>query len=68
MNTPSDHPTTTQFALSALRSLTPYLDPPDQAHLYAVATRAAVTAKRRGEGRVVEYWAGRPVVRVEGVQ
>ena len=51
-----------QFALSALKTLQTILSPGDQYHLYATASRALATAKRRGDNHSVEYWAGRPVL------
>lgn len=53
-----------QFALSALRSLQNVLAPGDQYHLYTTATRALMTARRRGERKFVEYWSGRPIISI----
>ncbi|KAF9482780.1 hypothetical protein BDN70DRAFT_874562 [Pholiota conissans] len=59
-----DFPTVAQFALSSLKSLQGVLSPSDQYHLYSTASRALITARRRGDSRVVEYWSGRPIVSI----
>uniref|UniRef100_A0A8H8CM97 Transport protein particle subunit trs120 n=1 Tax=Psilocybe cubensis TaxID=181762 RepID=A0A8H8CM97_PSICU len=57
-----DFPTVAQFALSSLKTLQTVLTSGDQYHLYSTASRALVTARRRGDSRAVEYWSGRPIV------
>ncbi|PPQ83346.1 hypothetical protein CVT25_003985 [Psilocybe cyanescens] len=57
-----DFPTVAQFALSSLKTLQSVLTSGDQYHLYSTASRALVTARRRGDSRAVEYWSGRPIV------
>ena len=59
-----DFPAVAQFALSALKTLQVVLSPGDQYHLYSTAARALMTAHRRGDARVVEYWSGRPIVSI----
>ncbi|KDR81631.1 hypothetical protein GALMADRAFT_239700 [Galerina marginata CBS 339.88] len=59
-----DFPTVAQFALSSLKSLQSVLTPGDQYHLYSTASRALITARRRGDPRAVEYWSGRPIVSI----
>ncbi|KAF8964707.1 TRAPP II complex [Flammula alnicola] len=59
-----DFPTVAQFALSSLKSLQSVLSPGDQYHLHSTATRALITARRRGDARVVEYWSGRPIISI----
>ncbi|KAF4614895.1 hypothetical protein D9613_003081 [Agrocybe pediades] len=59
-----DFPTVAQFALSSLKTLQNVLTPGDQYHLYSTASRALVTARRRGDSRAVEYWSGRPIVSI----
>ncbi|KAF8910953.1 transport protein particle complex subunit [Gymnopilus junonius] len=59
-----DFPVVAQFALSSLKTLQSVLTPADQYHLYATASRALVTARRRGDSRAVEYWSGRPIVSI----
>ncbi|KAK7467129.1 hypothetical protein VKT23_004188 [Stygiomarasmius scandens] len=51
-----------QYALSSLKTLQDVLAPGDQFHLVSTASRALMTARRRGATRVIEYWSGRPVV------
>ncbi|KAI0670282.1 TRAPP II complex [Trametes maxima] len=60
-----DYPAVAQFSLSALKLLHPVMSPSDQHHLYSTASRALLTAKRRGDRRVVDYWSGKPVVSIE---
>ncbi|KAG8889667.1 hypothetical protein FRB99_003967, partial [Tulasnella sp. 403] len=60
-----DYPTVAQFAFSTLKALYPYLTPSEQAQFYAAAGKALATARRRGDERKVEYWAGRPVLSLE---
>lgn len=57
-----------QFALSSLKTLQAVLSPGDQYHLYSTATRALMTAHRRGDARVVEYWSGRPIISISIAQ
>ena len=59
-----DFPAVAQFALSSLKTLQVVLSPGDQYHLYSTATRALMTAHRRGDTRVVEYWSGRPIISI----
>ncbi|KAF8163323.1 TRAPP II complex [Crassisporium funariophilum] len=59
-----DFPAVAQFALSSLKTLQAVLTPGDQYHLYSTATRALMTARRRGDSRAVEYWSGRPIVSI----
>ncbi|KAJ3516627.1 hypothetical protein NLJ89_g1004 [Agrocybe chaxingu] len=62
-----DFPTVAQFALSSLKTLQSVLSPGDQYHLYATASRALMTARRRGDPTAVEYWSGRlslPSIRI----
>jgi len=59
-----DFPAVAQFALSSLKILQVVLSPGDQYHLYSTATRALMTAHRRGDARVVEYWSGRPIISI----
>ncbi|KAF8201813.1 transport protein particle complex subunit, partial [Pholiota molesta] len=59
-----DFPAVAQFALSSLKSLQGVLSSGDQNHLYSTATRALITARRRGDSRVVEYWSGRPIISI----
>ena len=61
---PADFPTVAQFALSSLKTLQTVLSSGDQYHLYSTATRALMTARRRGDPRAVEYWSGRPIVSI----
>ncbi|KAI0636866.1 TRAPP II complex [Trametes polyzona] len=60
-----DYPAVAQFSLSSLKLLHPVMSPGDQHHLYSTASRALLTAKRRGERRAVDYWSGKPVVSIE---
>lgn len=60
-----DYPAVAQFCFSALKNLHPVMTAADQNQLYAGATRALATAKRRGELRTVEYWTGTPIVTIE---
>ncbi|KAF8894639.1 TRAPP II complex [Infundibulicybe gibba] len=53
-----------RFALSALKTLQSALAPGDQYHLYTTSNRALMTARRRGDSTLVEYWSGRPVVSI----
>ncbi|KAF9533009.1 TRAPP II complex [Crepidotus variabilis] len=59
-----DFPTVAQFALSSLKTLQTVLTPNDQYHLYATASRALLTSRRRGDPRAIEYWSGRPIVSI----
>ena len=61
----ADYPTVAQFALSTLKTLHLYLSPAEQSHLYSTSSRALDTARRRGDDRLVEYWAGKPVLSLE---
>ncbi|KZT09435.1 uncharacterized protein LAESUDRAFT_694916 [Laetiporus sulphureus 93-53] len=60
-----DYPSVAQFSLSSLKMLHPVMSQSDQFHLYHTATRAMATAIRRGDRRLVEYWAGRPLTSIE---
>ena len=60
-----DYPAVAQFCFSALKNLHPVMTATDQNQLYAGATRALATAKRRGDSRTVEYWTGTPIVTIE---
>ena len=60
----ADFPTVAQFALSSLKALEGVLSSGDQYHLYSTAQRALVTARRRGDSRVIEYWSGRPIISI----
>ncbi|KAI0375001.1 hypothetical protein BV20DRAFT_1041173 [Pilatotrama ljubarskyi] len=60
-----DYPAVAQFSLSSLKLLHPVMSPGDQQHLYSTASRALLTARRRGDRRVVDYWSGKPVVSIE---
>ncbi|KAI8998543.1 TRAPP II complex [Trametes punicea] len=60
-----DYPAVAQFSLSSLKLLHPVMSPGDQHHLYNTASRALLTAKRRGDRRAVDYWSGKPVVSIE---
>jgi hypothetical protein len=60
-----DYSAVAQFSLSALKTLHPLLTSQDQQHLYATASRALATAKRRGERSTVDYWSGKPIVSIE---
>ena len=60
-----DYAAVAQFCLSALKNLHPVMTATDQNQLYAGATRALATAKRRGDSRTVEYWTGTPIVTIE---
>ncbi|KAI0362223.1 hypothetical protein OH77DRAFT_1416447 [Trametes cingulata] len=60
-----DYPAVAQFSLSSLKLLHPVMSSGDQHHLYNTASRALLTAKRRGDRRVVDYWSGKPVVSIE---
>ncbi|KAH9856984.1 TRAPP II complex [Lenzites betulinus] len=60
-----DYPAVAQFSLSSLKLLHPVMSPGDQHHLYSTASRALLTAKRRGERRAVDYWSGQPVISME---
>lgn len=60
-----DYAAVAQFCLSALKNLHPVMTATDQNQLYAGATRALTTAKRRGDSRTVEYWTGTPIVTIE---
>ncbi|PPR08068.1 hypothetical protein CVT24_010529 [Panaeolus cyanescens] len=59
-----DFPAVAQFALSSLKTLQSVLTPGDQYHLYTTASRAMITARRRGEPKAVDYWSGRPIVSI----
>lgn len=60
-----DYAAVAQFCFSALKNLHPVMTATDQNQLYAGATRALATAKRRGDPRTVEYWTGTPIVTIE---
>jgi hypothetical protein len=60
-----DYAAVAQFCFSALKNLHPVMTPTDQNQLYAGATRALATAKRRGDSRAIEYWTGTPIVTIE---
>ncbi|KAH9901034.1 TRAPP II complex [Cubamyces lactineus] len=60
-----DYPAVAQFSLSSLKLLHPVMSPGDQHHLYSTASRALLTAKRRGDRRAMDYWSGKPVVSIE---
>ncbi|KAF9652866.1 hypothetical protein BDM02DRAFT_3153426 [Thelephora ganbajun] len=60
-----DYAAVAQFCLSALKNLHPVMTSTDQNQLYAGATRALTTTKRRGDSRTVEYWTGTPIVTIE---
>ena len=60
-----DYAAVAQFCFSALKNLHPVMTAADQNQLYAGATRALATAKRRGDSRTVEYWTGTPIVTIE---
>ena len=60
-----DYAAVAQFCFSALKTLHPVMTAADQTQLYAGATRALTTAKRRGDSRTVEYWTGTPIVTIE---
>ena len=60
-----DYAAVAQFCLSALKNLHPVMTATDQNQLYAGATRALTTSKRRGDSRTVEYWTGTPIVTIE---
>ncbi|KAF8921247.1 TRAPP II complex [Mucidula mucida] len=53
-----------QFALSSLKTLQDVLAPGDQYHLYTTATRALLTARRRGEQKTIEFWSSNPLVSI----
>ncbi|KAJ7046805.1 TRAPP II complex [Mycena alexandri] len=59
-----DYLAVAQFALSSLKTLQSVLASGDQYHLYATANRALLTAHRRGDSKSVEYWSGKPLVRI----
>ncbi|KAL1742926.1 TRAPP II complex [Schizophyllum fasciatum] len=63
-----DYPAVAQFSLSCLKTLQNILDPGDQYYLYNTSGSALVTAQRRGEHKVVEYWSGRPALSITPVQ
>lgn len=63
-----DYPAVAQFSLSCLKTLQNILDPGDQYYLYNTSASALVTAQRRGENKVVEYWSGRPALSITAVQ
>ncbi|KAL1721168.1 TRAPP II complex [Schizophyllum commune] len=63
-----DYPAVAQFSLSCLKTLQNILDPGDQYYLYNTSASALVTAQRRGEHKVVEYWSGRPALSITPVQ
>ena len=60
-----DYAAVAQFCFSALKNLHPVMTATDQNQLYAGATRALATAKRRGDSRAIEYWTGTPIVTIE---
>ncbi|OSC99049.1 hypothetical protein PYCCODRAFT_1454002 [Trametes coccinea BRFM310] len=60
-----DYPAVAQFSLSSLKLLHPVMSPGDQHHLYSTASRALLTAKRRGDRRAMDYWSGKPIVSIE---
>ncbi|KAF9052654.1 TRAPP II complex [Panaeolus papilionaceus] len=62
-----DFPAVAQFALSSLKTLQSVLTPGDQYHLYTTASRAMITARRRGEPKAVDYWSGRPIISISVV-
>ncbi|OBZ75570.1 hypothetical protein A0H81_04217 [Grifola frondosa] len=59
-----DYPAVAQFCLSSLKLLHPVMSQGDQHHLYNTASRALMTAKRRGDRRAVDYWSGQPIVSI----
>ncbi|KIJ44069.1 hypothetical protein M422DRAFT_252562 [Sphaerobolus stellatus SS14] len=60
-----DYATVAQFDLSALKALRTVLNSADQTYLYTNSAKALLTARRRGDGRRVEYWSGNPVVNIQ---
>ncbi|KAH8117559.1 Trs120-domain-containing protein [Phellopilus nigrolimitatus] len=60
-----DYPAVILFALSALRSLSSFLDAEDQYHLYTTASRAMATVRRRGDERKLNYWLAEIVVSID---
>ncbi|KAI0780823.1 TRAPP II complex [Trametes elegans] len=60
-----DYSAVAQFSLSSLKLLHPVMSSGDQHHLYSTASRALLTAKRRGDRRAVDYWSGKPVISIE---
>ncbi|KAF7304920.1 hypothetical protein MKEN_01206300 [Mycena kentingensis (nom. inval.)] len=59
-----DYLAVAQYALASLKTLQAVLAPGDQYHLYATSTRALMTAHRRGDTKLVEYWSGKPIVSI----
>ncbi|KAI0720991.1 TRAPP II complex [Cerioporus squamosus] len=56
-----DYMAVAQFALSSLKLLHPVMSPRDQHEIYSQASKAMMTAKRRGDARAVDYWSGQPI-------
>lgn len=66
----ADHPTIVLLALTALRTLHPFLPPSEQAHLASIFPRALATSRRRGElpadeNSRLKFWAGWLVLSLE---
>jgi hypothetical protein len=54
-----------QFCLSALKTMRQVLTPSEHQHLYATASRALATARRRGDDQKITFWGEQPVVSIE---
>ncbi|KAK0197056.1 TRAPP II complex [Armillaria mellea] len=52
------------FALSSLKTLQEVLEAGDQYHFSQTAREALLTARRRGDTRLMEYWTGNPITSV----
>ncbi|KDN48938.1 hypothetical protein RSAG8_02291, partial [Rhizoctonia solani AG-8 WAC10335] len=62
-----DHRAVAHLALISLRQLNTWMNPNDQHHLYALASRSLATAHRRGDSHKIDFWCWKPVISVEVV-
>ncbi|PBK78204.1 hypothetical protein ARMSODRAFT_947080 [Armillaria solidipes] len=59
-----DYLVVAQFALSSLKTLQEVLEAGDQYHFSKTAREALLTARRRGDTRLMEYWTGNPITSI----